>query len=94
MINNEKVRTFHHYLEQNYSYSPSSLVIKTFSVKEITSIIKVLKRKTCHGFDEISVKLLKISAAYISSPLTYICNKSILSGTFPDYEVFNYKTYI
>jgi hypothetical protein len=28
---NEKVPTFHYYLEQNYVYSPSSLVIKTFS---------------------------------------------------------------
>ena len=83
MINNEKVPTFHHYLEQNYNYSPPSLVIKTFSTKEITSIIKALKRKNSHGFYEISVKLLKISAAYICSPPTYICNKSILSGTFP-----------
>ena len=30
----------------------------------------------------ISTKLLKISATYMSSPLTYICNKSILSGIF------------
>jgi hypothetical protein len=45
MINSEKVPTFHHYLEQNYDYSPPSLVIKTFSTKEITSIIKALKNK-------------------------------------------------
>jgi Notch-like protein len=61
------------------------LVIKIFSTKEITPIIKALKtKKNCHGFDEISMKLLKISAAYICSPLTYICTKSILLGTFPD----------
>jgi Notch-like protein len=83
-INNAKVPTFYHYLERNYNYSPPSLVIKTFSTKEITSIIKALKTKNSHGFDEISMKLLKISAAYICSPLTYIYNKSILSGTFPD----------
>jgi len=35
------------------------------------------------GYDEISTKLLKISATYICSPLTYICNKFILSGIFP-----------
>jgi len=58
------------------------LVIETFSTKEITSIIKTLK-KNSHGFDEISIKLLQISAPYICSPLTYICNKSILSGNFP-----------
>jgi len=30
------------------------------------------------------MKLLKISLNYITSPLTYICNKVILSGIFPD----------
>jgi hypothetical protein len=45
----------------------------------------------------ISTKLLKISATYICSPLTYICNKSILSGIFPDHKKFSiikpiYKT--
>jgi hypothetical protein len=43
MMNNEKVPTFHHYLERNYDYSPLS-VIKIFSTKEITSIIKALKK--------------------------------------------------
>ena len=81
--NNEKVSTFHYYLEQNYVYPPPSLVIKTFSTKKITSIIKALKTKNSHGFDEISINLLKISAPYICSPLTYICNKSIFSGIFP-----------
>jgi hypothetical protein len=61
----------------------------TLSTKEIISIIKALKTKTSYGFDEISVKLLKISATYICSPLTYICNKSILSGTFPDHMKFS-----
>ena len=31
--NNEMVPTFHYYLEQNYVYPPTSLVIKTFSTK-------------------------------------------------------------
>ena len=43
MINNEKIPTFHQYLEQNCDYLPPSLIIKTFSTKEITSIIKALK---------------------------------------------------
>jgi len=65
------------------------LVIKTFSTKKITSIIKAPKTKNSYGFDEISNKLLKISATYICSPLTYICNKSILSGIFPDRMTFS-----
>jgi len=36
-----------------------------------------------YGYDEISKKILKISAPFINSPLSYICNKSIPSGTFP-----------
>ena len=87
--NNAKVYRTHYYLEQNYAHPPPSLVIKTFSTKEITSIIKALKTKNSHGFDEISVKLLKVSTTYICSPLTHICNKSILSGIFPDNMKFS-----
>jgi len=68
---------------------PPSLVITTFSTKEITCIIKALKTKNSRGFDEISVKLLKVSATYICSPLTHMCNKSILSGIFPDCMKFS-----
>jgi Notch-like protein len=82
--NNATVFTTQYYLEQNYAHPPPSLVIKIFSTKEITSIIKALKTKNSHGFDKISVELLKVSATYICSPLTHICNKSILSGIFPD----------
>ena len=89
--NNEKIPTFYHYPEQNNVHPPPSLVIKTFSTKEITSIINTLKTKNSNGFDEVSTKLLKISATYICSPLTYryICNKSILSGIFPDHMKFS-----
>jgi len=31
----------------------------------------------------LQTKILKISAQFINSPLSYICNKSMLSGTFP-----------
>jgi len=59
---NKKIPTFHHYLEQSYVHPPPSLVIKRFSTKKLTSIIKALKTKNSHGFDEISIRLLKISA--------------------------------
>ena len=36
-----------------------------------------------NGYDEISVKIIKQSASFISSPLTYICNKSLELGIFP-----------
>jgi hypothetical protein len=60
------------------------LVLKTFSTKEISTIIKSIKSKNSRGYDEISTKVLKISSNYIVSPVTYICNKIISLGIFPD----------
>ena len=60
-----------------------SVVFKSFSTHEIINIIKSLKTKESYGHDEISTKLLKISANYICSPLTHICNKAIAAGIFP-----------
>ena len=82
-INDENLTTFHYYLEKNYVHLSSSLVFTTFSTKEITSVIKSLKTKNSHAYDEISTKLLKISATYMHSPLTYIRNKSVSSGISP-----------
>jgi len=87
--NNAKVFTTQYYLEQNYAHPTTPLFIKTFSTKEISSVIKALKTKNSHGFDEISDKLLEVSATDICSPLTHICNKSILSGIFPDHRKFS-----
>jgi Notch-like protein len=51
---------------------------------EINMIIKSLKTKNSHGYDEIPIKILELSASFIISPLTYICNKSLTSGVFPE----------
>ena len=64
-------------------HSPS-FMFNAFSTKEISSIIKSIKTKNTHGYDGVSTKILKISSSYITSPLTYICNKIISTGTFPD----------
>ena len=61
-----------------------SFVFNAFSTKEISSIIKSIKTKNTHGYDRVSTKILKISSNYITSLLTYICNKIISTGTFPD----------
>jgi len=47
--------------QDNKLYS-TLLVLKTFSMKEISSIIKSLKTKNTHGYDEISTRILKISS--------------------------------
>ena len=53
-----------------------SIKLTPVSTKEIREIINSLKWKNSHGYDEIPIKILKISLPYIESPLTYICNKS------------------
>jgi hypothetical protein len=44
------------------------------STYEIRNIIKSLKSKNSSGYDEVSTRILQLSAPYIVSPLTYICN--------------------
>jgi hypothetical protein len=45
-------------------------------------MIKSVKHKNSSGYDGISTKLLKTSSPFISSPLTYICNKLLPSEIF------------
>jgi hypothetical protein len=45
---------------------------------------KTLKIKHSNGYDEISTKILNSSIYYISSPLTYIINRMLFTGTFPN----------
>ena len=85
--NNDSLENMKHKIFFTYSYfdqcggdSVPSLVFKSFSTQEIISIIKSIETKNSSGYDEISTKLLKISANYIRPPLTYICNKSISTG--------------
>ena len=54
------------------------------STMETEKIISFLKRKNSHGYDKISVHILKFSSPYISSPLCHICNKILSSGIFPE----------
>jgi len=51
---------------------------------EIGKIIHSLKCKDSYGYDEISSRILKISAPYVLSPLTYIFNKILSTGIFPE----------
>jgi hypothetical protein len=72
------------YLNLNFGHSFPDIQWKYTSTYEIQNIIKSLKPKNSYGFDEISVKILKISSPFVLSPLTYIFNKALSSGVFPD----------
>jgi hypothetical protein len=65
---------------------------KPATTSEIENITNILKPKNSYGYNEISTKLLKITAPFISAPVNYICNKVITKGVFHDrlkYSIIN-----
>jgi hypothetical protein len=54
------------------------------STYKIEKIIKSLKTKNTCGYDEISNRITKLTAPFIISPLTYICNAFLRTGVFPN----------
>jgi len=59
------------YLRQNFKHCHSQIKLNNTTTYEINKIIHSLKNKTSHGYDEISDKILKASAPFIPSPLTF-----------------------
>jgi uncharacterized protein YdaL len=51
---------------------------------ENEKIIRSLKTKNSSGYDEVSNRIIKLSSAYIISPITHICNAIFNTGTFPE----------
>ena len=72
-----------HCLHKNFKIPCSNMKLKYTIPNKIEKIIKSLKSKNSHGYDRITMKILKVSTPFIISPLTYICNKSLSSGIFP-----------
>ena len=54
------------------------------STGEVGTIMKSLKTKHSCGHHVLPVQILKLSAPFIISPLTYVCKKSLSLGVFPD----------
>jgi len=54
------------------------------TTREIDNIKRTLKSSNSCGYDEVPLKLLKLCSSYISSPLNYICNRTVFNGVFPD----------
>jgi len=76
---NNSIHCFH----KNFKIPCSNMKLKYTTPKEIEKIIKSLKSKNSHRYDGIPMKILKVSTPFITSSLTHICNKSLLSGIFP-----------
>ena len=72
------------YLYSAFQQSFTNMKLKNTTTDEIEKIIKELKSKESCRYDEITTKIMKISSPFIISPLTYICNRILSTGTFPD----------
>jgi hypothetical protein len=73
--------------------SPSLKIrFNNITTKETEKVISSLHPKNSYSYDEILMKILKVSAPYTSSPVCYIFNKAISAGTFPSclkYSIIN-----
>ena len=72
------------YLRQNFIRPNSTIKLNNTTAHEVDKIIHSLKCKDSYGYDEISTRIFKTSAPYILSPLTFIFNKILSTGIFPD----------
>ena len=70
------------YLYQVFTSQFPSIKLTPVTSQEIREIIKSLKWKNSHGYDEISMKISTISSPFIVSPLTYICNRMLSTAIF------------
>jgi len=68
-------------------FSPINL--KPVMEKEIHERNKSLKFKSSYGYDEVPSWIVKLIVPFISSPLIYICNKMLSTGTFPTWLKFS-----
>ena len=60
------------------------MVLFPTTVNEIISIINNLSSKVSFGFDNIPTNVVKLSAPYIATQLSYLINYSFDRGIFPD----------
>ena len=81
--NHDTYNSPNYYLSNQPHRDFPNLNFKNTLTKEIENIIRSLKANESHGYDGITTKILKISAPFISYPLSYIFNKSMISGIFP-----------
>jgi hypothetical protein len=72
------------YLYQAFGQSFSKMKLRNTTTHETEKIIKSLKSKNSYGYDEISTRILKVSAPYVLSPLTHIFNRVLSTGVFPE----------
>jgi len=81
-INNQNKLSFS--LKHVFQNSFPSIKYHCTTTKETENIIMSFKSSNSCGYDEIPTKLLKLCSYFISSPLNYICNRTLFTGIFPN----------
>ena len=64
--------------------TPNTISDINFTEPKIISIIKKLDVKKAHGFDGISIAMLKLCPNEVAKPLNLIFKQCIMTGKFPD----------
>jgi Notch-like protein len=72
------------YLENRFRRPFTKITWLYVSIYEFEKIIILLRPKKSCGYDEISNRIIKLTAPFIISPLTYICNAVLSTGVSPD----------
>ena len=65
-------------------YTNSRLSLLTTSEEKIANIILQLNSRKAHGYDEISIAMLKLCAPAVAKPLNLIFRKCLSEGLFPN----------
>ena len=73
-------KNYSQYLENP---NPNSMFLEPVEPAQVLSIVRKLKAKTSSGHDQISTRLIKDAIDNILHPITYIINKSLENGIFP-----------
>ena len=71
-------------MDDNFEYPFPKIKQHHTSTNEINRIIKSFKPKNSAGYDDIPLKMLKITASFLISPLIYTCSNALSLGSFPE----------
>ena len=73
-----------HYSSYLRNFQKNSIFIEPVNELEVLKMVNKLKPKTSYGFDGVSPKILKQTIYLILEPFTYIINRSLATGIFPN----------
>ena len=90
----EKIANLRSRVKKSYTTDPMEKIkmtskpkrpftLRTTTEENVIKLIKATKSKDSAGMDDISSKILKMSAEVLSIPLTRVINTSITTGVFP-----------